>query len=457
MASITCYGGVAEIGGNKFLIEDNGTRMFLDFGQSFSHLDDYFVEWLQPRTRFGLRDYFALGLMPEIKGLYSQWAVERTEIEYCEPEYHGVFISHPHYDHIAHLRYLDHRIPVYLGEAAKLILRSANETSNAGYLREAPVNTRDGSVIPANDIRTFRTGKTIKLDSIEVIPVHVDHSVPGAYGFIVHTSEGTIAYTGDIRRHGTKPEMTQDFIEKARESQPDILIVEGTRVCPEENRENFSEDQVHSRSIEVAKDDGLVLAMRYPKDLDRFRTFYQVAKETGRKFVISLKTANLLMKLKDDKALGLPDPFEDENIEVYKREMKIYKPWEIPLLDKCVDSEWVKKNSRILWELDFFQLTELVDVKPQGGNCIHSMSEPFEEDPMSQVQDEVMKNWLDRFSLEYHQLHASGHSSMQEIFDIVKEIGPKSIVPVHTNYPDLFESVGPKTIIPKIGEKIELK
>ena len=46
---------------------------------------------------------------------------------------------------------------------------------------------------------------------------------------------------------------------------------------------------------------------------------------------------------------------------------------------------------------------------------------------------------------------------MQEIFDIVKEIGPKSIVPVHTNYPDLFESVGPKTIIPKIGEKIELK
>ena len=456
MVSITCYGGVAEIGGNKILVEDKGTRIFLDFGQSFSHLDDYFVEWLQPRTRFGLRDYFALGLMPKLKGVYGRWAVERTDIEHCDPEYHGVFITHPHYDHIAHLRYLDHRIPIYLGETAKMILRATNETSNANYFYEKESLTRDGTVIPANDIRTFRTGEKIKVDSIEVEPVHVDHSSPGAYGFIVYTSEGTIAYTGDIRRHGTKPEMTQDFIEKSHESRPDVLITEGTRVCPEENRENFTEEQVYSRSVEIVKKDGLVLAMRYPKDLDRFRTFYQVAKETGRKIVIGLKTAYLLQMLKDDKALALPDPFADENIEVYKREMKIYKPWELPLLDRCVDSEWVRKNRNIIWELDFFQLTELIDVNPPGGACIHSMSEPFEEDPLSQVQDEVMKNWLDRFSMNHVQLHASGHSSMQEIFEIIKEIGPKKIVPVHTNYPELFKDAGPEALLPEVGKRIDI-
>ena len=29
---ITFYGGMNEIGGNKFLLEDKGTRIFLDFG-----------------------------------------------------------------------------------------------------------------------------------------------------------------------------------------------------------------------------------------------------------------------------------------------------------------------------------------------------------------------------------------------------------------------------------------
>ncbi len=36
MTSLTFYGGVNEIGGNKILLEDKDTRVFLDFGKSFS-------------------------------------------------------------------------------------------------------------------------------------------------------------------------------------------------------------------------------------------------------------------------------------------------------------------------------------------------------------------------------------------------------------------------------------
>ena len=35
MVTLTFYGGINEIGGNKVLLEDNGTRIFLDFGMSF--------------------------------------------------------------------------------------------------------------------------------------------------------------------------------------------------------------------------------------------------------------------------------------------------------------------------------------------------------------------------------------------------------------------------------------
>jgi predicted metal-dependent RNase len=49
-SQITFYGGVHEIGGNKFLLEDKGTKVFLDFGMQMGKVNQYFTEFLQPRT-----------------------------------------------------------------------------------------------------------------------------------------------------------------------------------------------------------------------------------------------------------------------------------------------------------------------------------------------------------------------------------------------------------------------
>jgi ribonuclease J len=52
MVKLTFYGGVIEIGGNKILLEDKGTKIFLDFGQFFTFGSEFFTYLLQPiRTR----------------------------------------------------------------------------------------------------------------------------------------------------------------------------------------------------------------------------------------------------------------------------------------------------------------------------------------------------------------------------------------------------------------------
>jgi len=343
------------------------------------------------------------------------------------------------------LKYLHPDIPVYMGEATKLIMESSQETSYNG----ATYITKE------NKVNIFRTGKDFSVGDFTVHPIHVDHSVPGAYGFIIETSEGNIAYSGDLRKHGPRADMTEDFIRKAVESDPVLFIVEGTRLTDKETRKNYTEKHIQQESSKIAKEKkGLVLAMRYPKDIDRFRTFYSIAKESGKELVITMKTAHLLLSLKND-PIGLPSPYTDKIIKVYGREKLKYKDWELEILPKCIDSKYISENQdSIILELEFSQLPELIDINPRGGACIHSMSEPFEEDPISQVSDEVLRRWAKKFNLDYYQLHASGHASADEIFQFIEIINPKKVMIVHTSGAHLFK--GENAVHPKKGEKIEL-
>jgi len=79
-------------------------------------------------------------------------------------------------------------------------------------------------------LRPFRTGDNIRFGNVEVEPVHVDHSIPRAYGFVVHTSNGAIIYTGDFRHHGAKREMTDDFVHIASEADPKVVVTEATNM-----------------------------------------------------------------------------------------------------------------------------------------------------------------------------------------------------------------------------------
>ena len=61
MTSLTFYGGVNEVGGNKILLEDKDTKVFLDFGMSFGKRGTFFDEFMNPRTGAGLKRFYCNG------------------------------------------------------------------------------------------------------------------------------------------------------------------------------------------------------------------------------------------------------------------------------------------------------------------------------------------------------------------------------------------------------------
>jgi len=451
--ALSFYGGVNEIGGNKILLEDRGVRIFLDFGRSFTMGEDYFTSWLGPRAVNGLGDYFEFNLLPKISGLYAEELLAPTDLPYAEPEIDAVFLSHAHVDHMAHVAFVDEEIPVYCGAGTKIFIEAEEETRS--------------SQLGEHRYRTFRTGERIKIGHLLVEPIHVDHSIPAAYGFIIQTSEGSVVYTGDLRSHGPKKEMTREFAEKARESEPVAMISEGTRMVEKERRRNYSEAQVEERSNGlVSKTNKIVFVTHYGRDTDRFRTFYKVAKNNGRRIVISPKTAHLLARLKEDKRLDLPDPMGDDDILVYFRRKKTgefreedYYAWERAFMGKMVNSEYVHEHQGdLVMDLDFYRFGELVDIRPaRNSHFIHSMSEPYSEED---IEDAVMRNWLSHFGIRFHQLHASGHLNRDQLTDLMRYINPKRLFPVHTEHPELFgefaRELRSRVILPEMGAKYKI-
>ena len=62
-------------------------------------------------------------------------------------------------------------------------------------------------------VETFESGKEFSVDSIDVEPLPVDHSIAGVHAFILHTSGGSIGNTADLRFHGRRHKDTERFVE----------------------------------------------------------------------------------------------------------------------------------------------------------------------------------------------------------------------------------------------------
>jgi ribonuclease J len=461
MVRLTFYGGVNEIGGNKILLEDKDTKVFLDFGKGFSRRAKFFEEYINPRTSNGIEDFLTMGLLPNIEGLYRDDLMKMANRKILEPNIDAVLLTHAHSDHADYISFLHEKIPIYMGETCHLILQALADRSSRNIEREIlsykqrPYDRKEEPI--KRKINTFRTGDKFNVGSLKIEPIHVDHSVPGAYGFIIYTSEGPIAYTGDIRLHGTAPKMTRDFVERAKNEKPIALVMEGTRIADDPKEESEELVSQESRKI-VSTTNRLILADFNFKDVDRLRTFLKVGKENDRKLVVKLNDVYFLKYLSKDLQLNIPN-FDNEDIIIYlpKKGSGLYQDSDYSRSDKeFVDrlntwnaQEIIKNESNVLCAMGFYSFNALIDMKPEpGARYIHSASEPYNEE--QEISQERINAWMDHFGLYKFQCHCSGHARSKDLFQIVEEINACSLYPIHTTHPELY-----KTTLDNVVDVIE--
>ncbi len=418
MVRLTFYGGAGEIGGNKILVEDLDSKVLLDFGMSLTDRGRFFSEpFLSPRDEQGL---IQLGITPDVNGLYKGET---------EPAINAVALSHAHIDHSMCVSLLNRKIPVYCGETTRLIMEAMSGVRQSGFENN----------LAGIEFKTFRTGDKLDLGRIRIEPVHVDHSVPGSYGFLVHTSDGTVAYSGDFRAHGPRADMTNDFAKRAHSCEPALFLCEGTNLVRGDLR---TESEVAEKAANIVENTkGLVLANFSTADTDRLKTFHQIAKKTDRKLAVSLKQAYLLSSLLKDKNLGTADPIHDPDIVVYRKTKKTYYHWEQEIIEKAnvkTSKDVRSLQDKTILAATSYDMNELLDIRPgPAGAFINSSSEPFNEE--MEIDHERFVNWLNYFGLPMYQIHSSGHMMPTELRKVVAEVAPARLVPIHTEQPRLFE------------------
>lgn len=489
MTKLTFFGGINEIGGNKILLEDQGTRIFLDFGMSFNQHAKYFTEYMPPRKCSSITDLISLGLLPDVKGIYRRdytkhmnyKDVEKTSVD-------GVLISHGHMDHIGYIHYLRKDIPIHVSKETNGIMELFTRLGVSGFEEFTQFKptfqllpqkngkgfkrrtARDG--VEERNIKIFEFGKKFKIGNLEIMPYRVDHSVPGATGFVIYTSKGPIIYTGDLRFHGRHGEWSSNFVNKASETNPVAILTEGTRITDSSAKTEGYVQRESTKAIQGKK--GVVIANFPIRDTERLLTFYNTAVANNRKLAIEYRQAMLLDLLKDSKLEGLPSS-EDKNIEVFypkkswgligrkdfpqKQILRDYRSWEQSYLSRknVVSAKDISKNQdKYVVFMNYFQLNNLFDIKPKEGSVhIRSITEPFCED--MELDQKRIDNWLNLFKLApEHKIHSSGHSSGTDIIKMIRKISPNRIFPIHTEHPEVFKKLPIKMTEVKYGKTYEI-
>jgi ribonuclease J len=148
---IKFYGGVGEIGGNRILVEDGPSRLFLDYGMSFSRHQQFFEEYLKPRyASAGFKDLLRLHLVHFLHGIYRADLLRLLgEQPHSKPSIDALLLTHIHLDHSALISLLDERIPIVCSPTthayAKALLEVGTrglETEIYNYKRRPLINYR---------------------------------------------------------------------------------------------------------------------------------------------------------------------------------------------------------------------------------------------------------------------------------------------------------------------------
>lgn len=435
---IQFLGGLNTIGGNIICLTKGNYQLIMDFGALVG------ADILELQDRQRTLSLLERHLLAKVDGVYPSDQIQESEVVgYDQSQLNTLIcISHLHYDHVGSLSQIHPEIPVVISEKAYQFYQ---QLEAEGLLFTYSVNWKP---------QAFE--QVIEHGPFKIRFFESDHDTIGASSIFVETTDLKIIYSGDLRLTGFNPDKVLNWVTKAREFRPDLLLIEGTSFSfPEESSIEITEDPLNgliSGSISATSESGLldnlnqlllehssqlIAVNGYAQNVERFIEWAKLIKKHGRKFVLDPAYYQLIK----------PYLFNEEGLIFECTPRKSYRgyQWQVTLEmiqahpeKYCLQVEYERRN--ILSQVP-------------SGIYLHSNGMPlgpYMPEYLPFVQELVGLGW------SFIEAHASGHANREDLLKLATSVQATLTIGWHTfdptSYGQALEERGLKVIYPTLGQ-----
>jgi ribonuclease J len=379
-------GGLEEIGRNAAAIEYKNDIILVDLGLMF------------PTENMHGIDY----IIPDISPLYGK-----------EKNIKGVIITHAHYDHFGGVPYLLPKLgnPPIFGSEFTMRLVQKRQAEFPQYAQPR--------------VNIVKPKEVFRLGHFEIETFHVNHSVPNAFGVVIRTPAGSIAFTGDFKfdAHPVN-DQPADEVHLSQLGEKGVSLLYGDSTGAEREGHSLSESIIEGNldKIFAKHPRQRIMAATFSSMIDRLQQMIAIAEKHGRKVAIdgfSMKT-----NVEIAREIGFMN-FKKETI-ITPEQSNNYPPGKVLVLctgaqgeDNAVLMRIVNKEHRSL-EL---QATDVV--------IFSSSVIPGNEAAVQRVKDQIYKQGAEVYHYKMMDIHSGGHGHREDIVRMINLLKPKYLIPAH--------------------------
>ena len=412
-------GGLHEIGKNMTVYESGDDMFIVDCGLAFPDDDMFGVDVVIPDFTF---------------------------VEKNKDKIRGIVITHGHEDHIGGLAYLLKTVnmPVY---ATRLTLALIE-----GKLKEHGLLGRVKLI-------EKHPGDHIRLGSIDVELIAVNHSIPDACALAITTKAGIIIQTGDFKVDYTP--VAGPVIDLARFGQlgqQGVLALLSDSTNAERPGATKSERVVGDTLDTLFKkaEDRRIIIATFSSNVHRLQQIADCCVKHGRKLAVSGRSMVTMVERATELGyLKVPDGLlVDQDL--------IHRFPDNKLVIATTGSQGEPMSALTRMAMNDHRK---ISVTPNDYIILSASAIPGNEESITRVINALMQQGAEVVYEKTYDLHTSGHASQDELKLMFALTKPKFFMPVHGEYKhlkkhcDLAQKMGvPKEnmVIGEIGRVVEL-
>jgi len=388
-------GGCEEVGRNMTCFEYGQDIVLLDMGMQFPEEDMPGIDYVIPNTEY-------------LKGK--------------EKNIRAVIFSHGHLDHI--------------GAAAILLPKLGNPQIIGRPLTLEMVKHRveDLQKGASKQLRTLYVkdiNEKIRLGAFNLSFFAIDHSVMDAMGIILETPVATVLHPGDwtIEKSPVSGKAI-DYSPLTRIKRPTILMLESLGATNSDEQVT-EEEMLKNLYMLITKAPGRTIITTFSSQIQRIRQILEFAATNNKKVALD----GFSMKLNIELATKLGYIKIPKGVIITTDKAHTYPDNKVIIICTGGQGEEMAALSRIVAGNHRF-----IKIKKEDTVIFSSSVIPGNERTVQRVKDNLYRQSDNVYHSDIIDVHISGHSNIEGIKEMLREIKPDYFIPVYANHYFLKEA-----------------